>query len=121
MGYIHVEVANDFNGESVVLVAMDSVGLLELESALSSLGENISRSADINYILKDHELVIEEGSARVDLKGNRVTWHLSIMKTEEIIAKLKAMEVSPVPCHHYVDITSPTKSLVLSRDEYVPN
>jgi hypothetical protein len=48
-----------------------------------------------------------------------VVWSLDHAKTAEIVEDLTVMNHNDRPGHNFVDISSPTKTLVLSRDEYV--
>ena len=50
---------------------------------------------------------------------NRLVWRLDHAKAAEIVKDLTVMSNNDRPGHIYVDISSPTKPLVLSRDEYV--
>jgi hypothetical protein len=49
----------------------------------------------------------------------RVVWRLDPAKADEVIGDLSVLENSGRPGHQYVDISKPTDTLVLSRDEYV--
>jgi hypothetical protein len=63
--------------------------------------------------------IVVAGAADVELGENRVVWRLDRAKAVEIVEDLTVMRDSDSPGHNYVDISSPTKTLVLSRDEYV--
>jgi hypothetical protein len=53
------------------------------------------------------------------LLTDAVDMGLDRAKAVEIVEDLTVMRDSDGPGHNYVDISSPTKTLVLSRDEYV--
>jgi hypothetical protein len=116
MSEICVELAPEFKGETVVLLTMDSDGLDAFRSALAKAGQQPSQLIHAGTI---HEFAIEDGNAEVELQAQHVTWRFTRSKLAEVIEKLDAMREAPGPCHHYVDISSPVGTLVLSRDEYV--
>jgi hypothetical protein len=66
-----------------------------------------------------HEFRIEAGAADIELQDDRVVWRLDDAKAVEINEKLTAMRHRTDAGHHYVDISKPTHTLVLSRNEYV--
>ena len=66
-----------------------------------------------------HIFAIQDGRADVELQKGCATWRFSPSKLAEVLEKLDAMKASPGPCHHYVDVSSPAETLVLSRDAYV--
>jgi len=68
-----------------------------------------------------HEFLVQAGAADIELHDDHVVWRLDRAKMIEIIEKLTAMRNhGPGPGHHYVDdMSTPTQTLVLSRDEYV--
>jgi hypothetical protein len=66
-----------------------------------------------------HIFAIQDGRADVELQKGLATWRFSPSKLAEVLEKLDAMKASPGPCHHYVDVSSPAETLVLSRDAYV--
>jgi hypothetical protein len=53
------------------------------------------------------------------LGENRVVWRLDHAKAAEIVEDLTVMSNNDRPGHNYVEISTPTNTLVLSRDEYV--
>ena len=116
MSEIRVELAPEFKGETVVLLVMDSDGLDAFRSALARAGQKPSQLTHAGTI---HEFAIEDGNAEVELQAGQVNWRFAQSKLAEVIEKLDAMKEAPGPCHHYVDISSPAETLVLSRDEYV--
>ena len=119
MSEIRVELAHDFKWEAVVvLLAMDGDGLEAFRSALARAGRKQRRSSLLTHAGTIHEFAIEGGNAEVELQAGRVIWRLAQAKLAEIVEKLNAMDKTLGACHQYVDISSPAKILVLSRDEY---
>lgn len=116
MSEIRAELTPGFKGETVVLLAMDSDGLDAFRSALARAGAKPSQLTHSGTI---HEFAIEDGDPAVELQAGHVKWRFAQSKLAEVIEKLDAMKETPGPCHHYVDISSPAETLVLSRDEYV--
>lgn len=119
MSEIRVELATEFKGETVVLLAMDRDGLDAFRSALARAGQKQQASSQLTHGGTIHEFAVEDGNAEVELQTGRVNWRFARSKLDEVIEKLDAMRAAPGPCHHYVDISSPAETLVLSRDEYV--
>jgi hypothetical protein len=118
MNIIRVELLPDFTwGDDVVLVAMDGAGVDALLDALTNavrLGPSRLEHDGVT-----HEFVMQVGAADIDLGENRVVWRLDRTKASEIMDDLTAIRDGDGPGHNYVDISTPTKTLVLSRDEYV--
>ena len=48
-----------------------------------------------------------------------MVWHLDGAKAHEIIELLTEMSKRPGRGHHYVDLSTPARTLVISLDEYV--
>jgi hypothetical protein len=117
MTIIRVELAPEFRGEDVVLLAMDGAGVTTFISALRDAGQR--GSAELEHGGLTHEFVIQAGAADIELGEDRVVWRLDHAKAVEIVEDLTAMSRNDVPGHDYVDIATPTETLVLSRDEYV--
>jgi hypothetical protein len=117
MNIIRVELADDFRGEDVVLLAMDGEGLATFVAALKDAeAQGLSRFAHDGTI---HEFHIQAPAAEIELSEERVVWRLDHAKALEIIEDLTVMGNNDRPGHNYVDITKPTNTLVLSRDEYI--
>jgi hypothetical protein len=118
MNTIRVALFPDFMwGDDVVLLAMDRAGVTTFLTALSDAVRLGSSQLEHDGIT--HQFVIQAGAADVELGENRVVWRLDRAKAVEIVEDLTVMRDSDGPGHNYVDISSPTKTLVLSRDEYV--
>jgi hypothetical protein len=104
----------------VVLLAMDEGGLDVFRSAVSeAIQKEQGSSSQLMHGGATHIFAIEDGKADVELQKGHATWRFSPSKLAEVLEKLDAMKASLGPCHHYVDISSPAETLVLSCDEYV--
>ncbi len=55
----------------------------------------------------------------IDLQTGHVYWRFTRSKLLKVLEKMDSLNEAPGPGHHYVDISGPVKTLVLSRDEYV--
>jgi hypothetical protein len=117
MNIIRVELAPEFRGEDVVLLAMDGAGVTTFVTALSDAEQRGSSQLDHDGVI--HQFVMQEGAADIELGANRVVWRLDHAKAVEIVEDLTVMSSNDRPGHNYVDISSPTNTLVLSRNEYV--
>ena len=117
MNIIRAELAPEFRGEDVVLLAMDGAGL---NTFIAALGDAEQRgSSQLEHDGVTHQFVIQVGAADIELGENRVVWRLDHAKAVEIAEDLAVMRNNDRPGHNYVDISTPTNTLVLSRDEYV--
>lgn len=117
MTIIRVEFAPDFRGEDVVLLAMDGDGLADFAAALKDAAERGASQLEYGEVI--HEFIIQAGGADIDLDDTRVVWRLDSAKAAEIIEDLDELSTGDRPGHHYLDISKPTETLVVSRDEYV--
>ncbi|GAA2401232.1 hypothetical protein [Mycolicibacterium llatzerense] len=117
MAAIYVVHLSGFHlGDDAVLLAMDVAGLNAITTALRQTHQHgLWRLVDRR---KTHQFQVQAGSADVELRDDHVHWRLDPAKLAEIIGKLTAMTSSSGPCHHYVDISTPADTLVLSVDEY---
>jgi hypothetical protein len=117
MNIIRVELAPEFRGEDVVLLAMDGAGVTTFVTALRDAEQR--GSSQLEHDGLTHQFVMQVGAADIELGENRVVWRLDHAKAAEIVEDLTVMSNNDRPGHNYVDISLPTKTLVLSRDEYV--
>ena len=117
MNIIRVLLAPEFRGEDVVLLAMDGAGVTTFMTALSDAEPR--GSSELGHDGVTHQFVLQAGAADIELGEHRVVWRLDHAKAVEIVAHLTAMSSNDGPGHHYVDIATPTNTLVLSSDEYV--
>jgi hypothetical protein len=117
MNIIRAELAPEFRGEDVVLLAMDGAGV---DTFITALIEAEQRgSSQLEHDGVTHQFVIQVGAADIEFGENRVVWRLDHAKAAEIVEDLTVMSNNDRPGHNYVDISTPTNTLVLSRDEYV--
>jgi hypothetical protein len=118
MTIIRVEFAPEFMwGDDVVLVAMDGAGVAAIAVALKEAERQ--GTSQLQHGGVTHEFVIQPGEADIALGDTRVTWRLDTAKVVEVADNLDVLSKSDRPGHQYVDISKPTNTLVLSRDEYV--
>lgn len=117
MNIIRAELAPEFRGEDVVLLAMDGAGVTTFLTALRGAEQRGVSQLEHDGIT--HQFVIQAGAADIELGENRVVWLLDHAKAVEIVEDLTVMSNNDRPGHNYVDISTPTNTLVLSRDEYV--
>lgn len=116
---IRIELVADFKGEDAVLVAMTADGVEVLQRALRRAAEEPARHAVL--VVGEERLLIRVADAPTTLgrKDGTLVWSISMPKLQEITEKLDALRAASGPCHHYVDISEPVETLVLSRDEYI--
>jgi hypothetical protein len=118
MTIIRVEFAPEFMwGDDVVLLAMDGAGVAAFAAALKDAERQ--GTSQLQHVGVTHEFVIQPGEADIALGDTRVIWRLDAAKAVEIVDNLDILSKSDRPGHQYVDISKPTDTLVLSRDEYV--
>ena len=117
MNIIRAELAPEFRGEDVVLLAMDGAGVTTFLTALRGAEQRGVSQLEHDGIT--HQFVIQAGAADIELGENRIVWLLDHAKAVEIVEDLTVMSNNDRPGHNYVDISTPTNTLVLSRDEYV--
>jgi hypothetical protein len=118
MTIIRVELAPEFMfGDDVVLLAMDGAGVTAFAAALKDAAHQGSSRLEHGGVT--HEFMIESGESDIEFDDFRVVWRLDPVKADEVIGDLSVLEDSNRPGHQYVDISKPTDTLVLSRDEYV--
>lgn len=118
MSFIHVQFAPDFRREDVVLLAMDTAGVVEFRTALT---EALHRgSSQLVHGELTHKFRIQAGAADIELGEKEVVWlldHETAVEIDEDLAEFSGHDRSG---HQYVDIHSPTETLVLSNNEYTP-
>lgn len=109
-------------GDDAVLLALDGSGVDQFHAAVVSAEQQ--GSAILAHGGVTHEILVEPGAADIDLRPTRVVWRLDGAKAAEIATGLTALGAGtagdpPRSGHVYVDLSSPAKTLVVSRDEYV--
>lgn len=107
-----------FKDDAVVLVSMDRQGLDAFLSALVSIDQNQQSVGRVELDGSAHVFAIQGDGARIE-PGNPTHWRLSKAVLLELIEKLEGLKASVRPSHHYIDISGPAETLVLSVDEYV--
>lgn len=118
MTIIRVDYAHEFMlGDDVVLLAMDGDGVIAFAAALKDAAQQGSSRLEHGDVT--HEFTIASGQSDIEIDGSRVASRLDRAKADEIIDDLRVLEDNNRPGHQYVDISKPTDTLVLSRDEYV--
>jgi hypothetical protein len=109
-------------GDDAVLLTLDGGGVDELKAALSDAKQQGASRLDHDGVT--HEFHIESDTADIELDPTHVVWRLDEAKAAEIIEDLAVLSDEgsvgrPTSGHFYVDMSTPTKTLVVSRDEYV--
>lgn len=119
MTVVRAELAPKFYfGDDAVLLAMDTAGVnTVLVTLVQAERQGYSRMAHDGKI---HEFLIVPGAADIELHDDKVVWRFDDAKAMEVIELLTAMTHTTTGAgHYYVDISAPTQTLVLSRNEYV--
>ncbi|HME75017.1 MAG TPA: hypothetical protein VKI00_04960 [Mycobacterium sp.] len=123
MSVIRVNFLPEFYyGDDAVLLTLDGGGVDEFKAALSDAKPQ--QSSRLEHDGVTHEFRIEPGTADIELDSSHVVWRLDHAKAAEIIKDLavlsdKGSGGGPTSGHFYVDTSTPTETLVVSRDEYV--
>jgi hypothetical protein len=118
MSFIHVQFAPEFGGEDVVLLAMDTPGVKVFLAALRDALQ--SGSSQLQHDGITQEFRVQAGAADINFGDDLVVWQVdraTAVEIEEYLANFRGPEQ---PGHQYVDIHTPTETLVLSHDEYTP-
>lgn len=103
-------------GEDAVLLALDAAGVDALTAALNhALTHGDWR---LEHHGQSHHFRVQAGVAHVGLQSECTEWRLDPAKITEMTDKLTAMKNAAAPSHHYVDISTPADTLVLSAGEY---
>jgi hypothetical protein len=117
MSLVHAELVEKLNfGDDAVLLAMDSAGVDEVLAAVTQAAQHGSAQLDHGAIV--HQLLIQAGAANIEFGAGTVIWRLGSAVAAEIIELLTEMHDNPGSGHHYVDISRPADTLVLSQNEY---
>jgi hypothetical protein len=117
MSFIHTQFLPGFDlGNDVVMLAMDTAGAAIVHATLSDAVQHGSSQLEHQGVTYDFR--IEAGAADIELGDGRVDWHLDRATAVEILDDLAVF--ADRSGHHYVDIRTPTETLVLSNDEYTP-
>jgi hypothetical protein len=117
MNIIRVELLPDFMwGDDVVLLAMDGAGVATFADALNDAVRLGSSRLEHGGVI--HEFVMQAGAADIEMGEDRVVWRLDRTKAVEIVDDLTAIRDADGPGHNYVDISTPTTTLVLASPRY---
>jgi hypothetical protein len=119
MNVIHAEFAEGFDfGHDAVVMVMDTSGVKTFLAAVTQAEQRgSSRLVHGDTI---HQFLIEPGAADIEFHDGSVVWRLDHAKAAEIIELLTEItESTNAAGHHYVDISTPAKTLVLSHNEYL--
>jgi hypothetical protein len=120
MSLIHAELVEKLNfGDDAVLLAMDSAGVDEVLPAVQQAAQH--GSAQLDHGATAHKFLIQAGAADIEFGVGTVVWRLDSALAAEIMELLTEMQVNPGSGHHYVDISKPADTLVLSQNEYPLN
>lgn len=103
-------------GDDAVVAVLDDAGLDVLTAALEQ-AHNHGESR-IQHHGHTHHFLVQAGAAGVELHDHRTQWRLDHTTLTDMIDKLAALKNS-ASGHHYVDIATPTSTLVLSLNEYL--
>jgi hypothetical protein len=123
MSVIRVNFLPEFYyGDDAVLLTLDGGGVDEFKNALSYAERRGSSRMEHDGVT--HEFRIEPGTADIELEPTHMVWRLDHAKAVEIIEDLAVLSDNgsvgrPTSGHFYVDMFTPTETLVVSRDEYV--
>lgn len=115
---IHAELVEGFYfGDDAVLLAMDTAGVNTVLAAVTQAAQQ--GSARLEHGPTIHQFVVEQGAADIKFHEGAVVWRLDAALAAEVIGLLTELHEPPSAGHHYVDISTPAKMLVLSRNEYL--
>lgn len=122
MSVIHAELAEKLDsGHDAVLLAMDDAGVSEVLAAVRQAAQQ--GSARLDHGAMTFVFRIEPGAADIEFHDGAVAWRLDAAKAAELIELLNSMVDSRIPeGHHYLEgMSTPTETVVLSRNEYPLN
>lgn len=118
MTFVRLELARNFMlGDDVVLLAMDGAGVAAIAAAVKDA--ELHGASELEHPAMTQEFVVQPGDSTILIDSSRALWRLSPQAAREIAECLDALSEADRPGHHYVDISAPSDTLVLSRDEYV--
>lgn len=115
MSFIHAQFLPEFMlGDDVVLLAMDTPGAAVIYATLKDAVQHGWSRLEQGGVTYDFRLEI--GAADIEFGNGRVEWRLDRATAVEILDDLAVPDDHAG--HHYVDIRTPARTLVLSYDEY---
>jgi hypothetical protein len=115
---IRVELADQFRGETVVLLTLNDMGAKMLRKTLEQAKKQPRWPVTLKYLEGNLIISVIQGQSTFEFTDNLVYWRLPIRKISEINTKLDSLISSSSPSHHYVDIAAPVGTLVISKNEY---
>ena len=119
MSMIYAELAEKLDsGHDAVLLAMDDAGVSEVLAAVTRAAQQGSARLDhgaVTFLFR-----IDAGAKDIEFHNDAVEWRLDAAKAAELIELLSSMVDSGIPeGHHYLEgMSTPTETVVLSRNEY---
>lgn len=116
---LSVELVRGFKQQDVILVAMDRDGAKALLAALERAATDPNGQASVGRGY-DVRIVAAGGAASIDLDQEHSVWRLSRSILDQMAGQVQGLLQEEGPGHHYVDISEPVPTLVLSLDEYGP-
>lgn len=119
MPFLHAQVLREFLwGDDVVLLAMDTAGAAVVGAALTEATERGSSHVENNGVI--HQIELQRDGVDIEISGAGVVWRVDRAAAVDIAEKLAVFDDDAESGHHYVDISSPAATLVLSCGEYSP-
>ncbi|MBP7264000.1 MAG: hypothetical protein KBB32_07485 [Spirochaetia bacterium] len=112
---IRVELLDEFKGDSVILVVLNSPGLILLQSTIAFLdNEGKAEVAAGGKLIALSISTVDE----VFFDKDRTNWEITEKTKRVLTDQLASMASFGAPCHHYLDIERPVTSIILSLNEY---
>lgn len=106
-------------GEDAVLLALDAGGVTVFLAALIQAKQEGASHLEIGGTT--HEFFIEGSASDIEFHDDddTVVWRLGGGKAQEIIELLTQLSQHRGQGHHYVDMSTPARTLVVSLGEYI--
>ncbi|WP_457160725.1 hypothetical protein [Mycobacteroides abscessus] len=104
-------------GDEATLVSGDQDGLRVFESALRTAQEAGRSSFDSGGVV--NQIVRQKDSADIEFSQQVIVWRFDDEKLSELIALTESLTGAKSAAHQYIDINSPTSTLVISVGEHV--
>jgi hypothetical protein len=121
MSKTFMQIIDNYKGERVVLLSLSRKELTLFIEFIRPLISAEMGSYDWNSdpaINLNITITVSPNGNQIAITQDHVIWTLTREKADEVFHKLLAMQTKDKPCHHYVDIDKPEKTLVLSLEEY---
>lgn len=104
-------------GDEATLVSGDQDGLCVFESALRTAQEAGRSAFDSGGVV--NQIVRQKVSADIEFGQQVIVWRFDDEKLSELIALTESLTGAESAAHQYIDINSPTSTLVISVGEHV--